>query len=360
MKLYEEFKLYENMWESADNNRFAKISYNGDAKTAAERSRFPLQFNTTKQMMADLNSQNGYRGWRLVNVIEGNTVVRCLVKLDKDNKILDKAPSNINLDDVKAINDYINSNTTTDKNDLVETVSAPSYSGNLRAYAYYGGTPKNKRNFSTTSPDMSYTDPDNLISDGSDDYVFKGTLDAWIKKLNKIAKHHQIVQLAIADEHEHEVFYAADTDPETFEEYADVRVFKNEIFKEYEPFMKQFVTPDNDVSIMREAMARQYYVELRAYNKDTLDEYDDSDNYAHTSEYGYCGTKEDVINKLNQIAKTCDFSFVFIYEGDPYDNNCVFEASDTNVTTDEEFDSPVIWKNHFTTSAPFMNSFIKA
>ena len=42
MKLYEEFKLYESLWESADNNRFAKISYNGDAKTAAERSRFPL------------------------------------------------------------------------------------------------------------------------------------------------------------------------------------------------------------------------------------------------------------------------------------------------------------------------------
>lgn len=103
----------------------------------------------------------------------------------------------------------------------------------------------------------------------------------------------------------------------------------------------------------------EYYVELRAYDKNTAEEYDDADNAAHTSEYGYWGTKEEIVSKLNQIAKTCDFSFVFIYDGDPYDNNCVFEASDADVKTDEEFDSPVIWKNSFITSAPFMQDFVE-
>ena len=49
-----------------------------------------------------------------------------------------------------------------------------------------------------------------------------------------------------------------------------------------------------------------------------------------------------------------------MYEGDPYDNNCVFNASDVDITTDEEFDTPVIWANNFvTTDEPFMKDFIR-
>ena len=106
--LREEFS--RNLLEN--NNRFAKrVTYNGDADAIANRNRFPRQFNTTDQMMIDLRSQNGYRGYQLVNILEGNKVITCLIKLDKNNKILDRAPSNVDLDDVKAINDYINSKT---------------------------------------------------------------------------------------------------------------------------------------------------------------------------------------------------------------------------------------------------------
>lgn len=133
MKLHEEFKLYENMWEglsnrtqlneTVDDSRFTKqITYDGDAAAIANRKRFPLQINTTDQMITELHSQKGYRGYRLINVIEGNTVVQCLVKLDKDNKILDRAPSNVDLDNISAINDYINKNTSS-KSSLTESPS---------------------------------------------------------------------------------------------------------------------------------------------------------------------------------------------------------------------------------------------
>lgn len=111
---------------------------------------------------------------------------------------------------------------------------------------------------------------------------------------------------------------------------------------------------------LKESIDNEYYLEVRAYDKDTVQEYDDEDNAGHTSEYGFWGTKQEIISKLNQIAETCMFSFIFVYEGDPYDNNCVFNASDVDITTDEEFDTPVIWANNFvTTEEPFMKDFIR-
>ena len=78
----------------------------------------------------------------------------------------------------------------------------------------------------------------------------------------------------------------------------------------------------------------------------------------NVTEYSYWGTKKAVIDKLNHIAKTHDFSFIFVYEGDPHNNKCVFKASDADTATDEEFDKPVIWNNSFVkTNEPFMKDF---
>lgn len=92
--------------ETRDNHFTKQIVYNGDADAAAERERFPLQVNTTKEMMADLQSDAGYQGYRIVLIKDGNTVARRLVKLDKDNKIVDEAP-NVDLEDSRAISNYI-------------------------------------------------------------------------------------------------------------------------------------------------------------------------------------------------------------------------------------------------------------
>lgn len=100
----------------------------------------------------------------------------------------------------------------------------------------------------------------------------------------------------------------------------------------------------------------EYYVQLRAYDEN-FDMYDDEDAVSIT-EYSYWGTKKAIIDKLNHIAKTHDFSFIFVYEGDPHNNNCVFKASDADANTDEEFDKPVIWNNSFVeTNEPFMKDF---
>ena len=138
-----------------------------------------------------------------------------------------------------------------------------------------------------------------------------------------------------------------------------MRITKSEL-KEMirEALREELATNQNSsVSNINEDIDTEYYAEVRAFDKDTVEDYDDEDNAGATLDYGYWGTKEAVIKKLNQIAETCMFSFVFIYKGDPDDNNCVFEASDTDTTTDEEFDNPVIWKNNFIKTAPFMKDF---
>jgi hypothetical protein len=98
------------------------------------------------------------------------------------------------------------------------------------------------------------------------------------------------------------------------------------------------------VNASREGSMRGYTV-MRSY--------DDSDNLG-TMDYEYRGTLSNIINKLNTIAKTHEFSFIFIYDGD----TCVFEANDTDTDTDEEFNSPIIFTNTLgLKNEPFMANF---
>ena len=116
---------------------------------------------------------------------------------------------------------------------LHESTDASIYSGNLRAYL---GTSLYDIDY-----DIPYYDDDPNSAFDDIDYSFSGTREDWINKLNRIAKTHYIVMLEVVDENEHDVFFANDLDIDTEAEYEDIRVFKNDIFSENEPFMKQFV-----------------------------------------------------------------------------------------------------------------------
>jgi hypothetical protein len=106
-------------------------------------------------------------------------------------------------------------------------------------------------------------------------------------------------------------------------------------------------------SMQEEASAKIYDLELTAWSRTDNEEYDDADNIGDLA-YQFSGTISEIISKLNTIAKTHDFSFVFIFDGD----KCVFEASDTDSATDEEFDTPVIWNNEVVpANTPFLKSF---
>lgn len=225
----------------------------------------------------------------------------------------------VTINDIK----QIHPEETSIESDITESINT-IYSGNLRAYAYYEGTPKTNHNFDNVNPDAPYTDPDNQMDSLADDYIFSGTLEAWIKKLNKIAKHHQIAVLEITDESEHSVFYAADTDPDTLEEYDNIVVFKNEIFRGDEPFMKQFVIRSNNTSNITEwidtpngkSIAMDW--DNLLINADKLlaelciksgnDAWDDGDGYWQADYTDWCNRKlyYTRLNNVAELEKLCE------------------------------------------------------
>ena len=225
----------------------------------------------------------------------------------------------VTINDIK----QINQGETSIESNMTESVNT-IYSGNLRAYAYYGDTPRTNHNFDNVNPDAPYTDSDNQMGSLVDDYIFSGTLEAWIKKLNKIAKHHQIAALEIADESEHSVFYAANTDPDTLEEYDNIVVFKNEIFRGDEPFMKQFVIRSNNTSNITEWIDTPNGKSI-AMNWDNLlinadkrlaelciksgnDAWDDGDGYWQTDYTDWCNRKLYYarLNNVAELEKLCE------------------------------------------------------
>lgn len=113
-----------------------------------------------------------------------------------------------------------------------------------------------------------------------------------------------------------------------------------------------------ELESLKESADKEYYVELSAHDAH-FNEYTDNDNEGKRN-YCFWGTKNTIVNKLNQISKTYDFSFIMIYDGPRSNSNCIFNANEENISTGEHFDAPVIWYNTLIdTKELFMKKFIQ-
>jgi hypothetical protein len=222
--------------------------------------------------------------------------------------------------------------------------------------------PKGSKESYKALEDKLYTDAGNISEEGG--YAFEGVYANIVERLNLIVKTHDIRKLTVwykegeaARGGTYECFHADEMPGKPTE----VRVSLNAVFDKNLPFaqnIRWFKAPGHKVTIteavegsLTEATEPgiEYYMQTLAWDVDTYadyaDMYDDEDNFG--PDYTFIGTSEEIIAKLNQIAKTHEFSYINIYQGsDITDNsNCVFNASDVDTATDEEFDKAVVWLN---------------
>ena len=121
----------------------------------------------------------------------------------------------------------------TNRNILKEAASTKEYTMNLSAV-------HNRRE------DKFYTDEANEFGPDSDDYRYTGSLQKIVSKLNRLSNNYDILSLYIYEVGEEDSVFNGDMlDVEDgFDgmagDFGSLRVFKNEIIDESEPFMQQF------------------------------------------------------------------------------------------------------------------------